>query len=379
MGDTPPDVGVFVERYVRELKAARAIRSPGVERAFRTVRRHRLLETFYQWSAQGRTTIHHDPERPLREQLAVIYADTALATRHIGGLPASSTSQASLVARMLEFLDLAEGMKVLEIGAGTGYNAALMAEIAGDQRLVITVDVLADVVEQTRRLLAAAGYPGIRVLLGDGFDGVPAQAPFDRIVATVGCSDLSPRWAGQLAAGGAMLIPLEHAGEHPLALIREESGELRGRLVEWTGFMPVRGPLYIEGLWERGLAMAGPEEIVREPPSGPRFADGGSEEEDFLFFLGLHDRRARGTMDGPGLSDGPGGWAAMAQDGILWWKDGSLAGELDRLYRDWDARGRPGMVDYRLVFLPVERECGPPPGGWVIERRFYRELVTLGN
>src|SRR2546429_9333120 len=209
---------------------------------------------------------------------------------------------------MLEFLDLAEGMKVLEIGAGTGYNAALMAEITGDQRLVITVDVLADVVEQTRRLLAAAGYPGIRVLLGDGFDGAAAEAPFDRIVATVGCSDLSPRWAGQLAAGGAMLIPLEYAGEHPLALIRQDSGELRGRLVEWTGFMPVRGPLYIEDLWERGVAMASPEEIVREPPSGPpsgpRFADGGSGETDFLFFLGLHDRRAYGTVHGPCLTGG---------------------------------------------------------------------------
>jgi protein-L-isoaspartate(D-aspartate) O-methyltransferase len=367
----------YVERYVRDLKAAGAIRSPGVERAFLTVRRHRLLETFYQWSAEGRTAVHHDPERPRPDHLELIYADTALATRHIGGMPASSTSQASLVARMLELLDLAEGMKVLEVGAGTGYNAALMAEIVGDQRLVITVDVLADVVDQTRRLLARTGYPGIRVLLGDGFDGAPADAPFDRIVATVGCSDLSPRWAEQLAGGGAMLIPVQHADGHPLALIREDSGELRGRFVDWTGFIPVRGPLYIEGRWERGVARPDPAEVVREPPSGPGFAEGGSEETDFLFFLSLHDRRACGTMHGPGLSDGPDGWAAVAPDGIIsWWKDASLARELDRLYRDWDARGRPGIVDYRVVFVPAEEECSPQPGGWVIERRFYRELVA---
>jgi hypothetical protein len=71
--------------------------------------------------------------------------------------------------------------------------------------------------------------------------------------------------------------------------------------------------------------------------------------------------------------------AIRSPEGILWWKDGSLAGELDRLYRDWDARGRPGMVGYRLVFVPVERDSGPPPEGWVIERRFYRELVTPGD
>jgi protein-L-isoaspartate(D-aspartate) O-methyltransferase len=367
-----------VERYVRELKAAGAIRSPGVERAFRTVPRHRLLETFYHRSAEGRITVNHDPERPRREHLELIYADTALATRHIGGLPASSTSQPSLVARMLEFLGLTEGMKVLEIGAGTGYNAALMAEIVGGQRRVITVDVQADVVEQTRRLLAAAGYPGIRVVLGDGLDGAPAEAPFDRIVGTVGFSDLSPRWAEQLARDGAMLIPLAHADGHPLALIRRaDSGELRGRFVHWTGFMPVRGPLHIEGQWARGVVLADPEEIVHEPALGPRFAEGGLEEPDFLFFLALNDRRACSAFNGPGLSAGPDGWAEAGPDGISWWKDRSLARELDRLYRDWHGRGRPGMADYQLALVPAEGESSPPPGGWVIERRFCRELVWL--
>lgn len=125
--------------------------------------------------------MRHDPASPRREQLELIYSDEALVTWFIDGMPASSTSTPSLVARMLEFLGLGEGTKVLEIGAGTGYNAALMAEITGDQDLTITVDVLDDVAEQTRRLLAGAG--------------------------------------------------------------------LRGRVALWTGFMPVRGPLRIEGLW----------------------------------------------------------------------------------------------------------------------------------
>lgn len=115
-------------------------------------------------------------------------------------MPASSTTQPSLVADMLELLELTRGVRVLEVGAGTGYNAALLAELVGDQRLVITVDVAEDVMAQTRRLLAGAGYPGITVLCRDGFDGVPERAPFDRIVATVGCADISPHWAEQLAS-----------------------------------------------------------------------------------------------------------------------------------------------------------------------------------
>ncbi len=373
-----PDVRDFVERYVSRLRDAGVIRSPDVERALSAVPRHRLLETFHHRSAEGRVTVHHDPERPRPEHLEVIYADTALATRYIDGWPASSTSAASLVATMLELLDLRRGMKVLEVGAGTGYNAALMAEIVGDQRLVIAMDVLPDVVEQTRRLLAGAGYPGIEVLLGDGFDGVPGEAPFDRIVGTVGCSDLSPRWAGQLAAEGAMLIPLEHADWYPLVLVRPESGELRGRVVHWTGFMPVRGPLRVDGLWTRGVVLADPAEIVREPAAEPLFASD-EQESDFLFFLGLNDRRASGTPDGPGLSDGCAGWAAAAPQGITWWKDAGMAGDLVRRHREWDALGRPGMLEYQLSFVPVAEEFRLPPGGWQVKRRFYRELVTLGR
>ena len=63
---------------------------------------------------------------------------------------------------------------------------------------------------------------------------------------------------------------------------------------------------------------------------------------------------------------------------MRWWKDVSLARELDRRYRDWDARGRPAMGDYQISFAPIGSDGDPPPGGWQIERRFYRERLTLG-
>jgi protein-L-isoaspartate(D-aspartate) O-methyltransferase len=224
---------------------------------------------------------------------------------------------------------------------------------------------------------------------------VADAAPFDRIVATAGCSDLSPHWAEQLADGGAMLIPLEHAEGHPLAAVRKQDGELRGRFVGWTGFMPVRGPLQIEDMWSRGVVMpearvgAGTEgagEIMHEP--GPRLApqdDTADERNGFMFFVALNDRRASWTPDGTarswtpggvGLSAGPDGWAGISTSGPWWWRDESLAREVDRLYQDWSARRRPAIRAYRVTFLPVKDERDTPPGGWRIERRFYRELVT---
>jgi protein-L-isoaspartate(D-aspartate) O-methyltransferase len=386
--DFPGDAEIrgMIDRYVDQTKATGAIGSAAVERAFRTVPRHRLLETFYHRAFDGTvTTIRNEPAHPQRDHLALIYADNALATRRDGWLPVSSTSQPSLMARMLEFLGLAYGMRILEVGAGTGYNAALMAEIVGDQRLVVTVDVLEDVVDQTRRLLAAAGYPQIQVLLRDGFEGVPERAPFDRIMATVGCSDLSPNWAGQLAGDGLMLVPLEHASGHPLVLVGKDGDALRGRVVLRTGFIPVRGPLHIEDLWTHAV-IHNEADLVHEPDPAPRFGPRkpgepmmlSDEEDDFLFFLGLADHRACHTPHGPGLSTGRDGMAALAPDGIWWWKDESLAREIDRHYRQWDALGRPALEDYQVTFVPVQDGGDGPAGGWQIERRFYRELLTLG-
>ena len=181
------EIRAMVDRYSGELKAVGAIESAAVERAFRTVERHRLLETFYHRGAEGTSTLEHDPGHPRRDHLTLIYADTVLATRHINGRPASSTSQASLVAKMLEFLDLGEGMKILEVGAGTGYNAALLAEIVGDQRRVVTVDVQEDVVDQTRRLLA-------HTTAGRATRG---RAPRSAVARTAG-----PRWRPTGCAGG---------------------------------------------------------------------------------------------------------------------------------------------------------------------------------
>jgi protein-L-isoaspartate(D-aspartate) O-methyltransferase len=382
------EIGACLDRYVRSLKEMGAIHSPAVERAFRKVERHRLVEIFYHWTAESQEgpPIHHDPEHPLPEHLELIYSNTALGTRFVDGMPASSSSQPSLVAEMLELLQLAPGMKVLEIGAGTGYNAALMAEMVGDQRLVMTVDVLEDVVEQTKRLLSDAGFPGIQVILRDGIEGVPEEAPFDRVVATVGCSDLSPRWAEQLAQDGLLLVPLEHAGGHPLVLVRKEDG-LRGQVAGWSGFMPARGAIHIEGLWEMGTVRPGPGEPVHERNPWPGFGAGGmvnslgctADEVDLLFFLGLHDRRACWAPQGVGLSDGQGGWAVAGRDGIRWWKDASLVRELARFHEEWLVRGSPSIRDYQISFVRIEEDSCLPPGGWQIERRFFRELLVLGS
>jgi protein-L-isoaspartate(D-aspartate) O-methyltransferase len=99
-----------------------------------------------------------------------------------------------MMAVMLDQLGLAPGQRVLEIGTGTGYNAALLAHLVADQRSVVTIEVDREVAGRARATLAGAGYGGITVLCADGALSPPQQAPFDRIIVTAGAWDIPPAW-----------------------------------------------------------------------------------------------------------------------------------------------------------------------------------------
>jgi protein-L-isoaspartate(D-aspartate) O-methyltransferase len=183
------------------------VRTPAIERAFRTVPHHRLLREFARWDAETSRPIPvaYEPDQPDDDALRMIYSDQALGTRFRGGMPTSLSSQPSVMAQMLEALAVGPGMRVLVIGTGTGYNAALLAEIVGARGLVVTVDRDAGVADGAREALQNAGYDRVRVLARDGADGAPEASPFDGVVVTVGCPDVAPAWRaarGRWPAGG---------------------------------------------------------------------------------------------------------------------------------------------------------------------------------
>jgi protein-L-isoaspartate(D-aspartate) O-methyltransferase len=149
----------------------------------------------------------------------------------------TSVSAPGLVAWMLELLDLEPGMRVLEIGAGSGYNAALLATLVGDPALVTTVDIDAALIEPARARLAELGLGAVRVVEGDGDLGVPDAAPFDRVIVTVGSNDLAPSWFDQLAPGGFLLVPLHHGPCHPVVRATESGSRVVGR----SGFVRMLG------------------------------------------------------------------------------------------------------------------------------------------
>lgn len=171
----------------------------------------------------------------------------------------SSTSKPGLMTRMLEALDVHDGHDVLEIGTGTGYNAALLAHRLGDTH-VFSVDVDHDLVESARQRLDAIGYRPILVV-ADGAQGLHEHAPFDRIIATCSVPAIPQAWLDQTRVGGLILADLKpsvHAGN--LVLLQRHRDRAEGRFDRsWAGFMALRS----EDTWPATPTDAG-EPVVRD-------------------------------------------------------------------------------------------------------------------
>jgi protein-L-isoaspartate(D-aspartate) O-methyltransferase len=200
----------------------RIIRDPRIEAAFRAVPRHLFL-----------------PNVPLEK----VYSGDVIPTRlDDKGVPISSSSEVAVMAVMIEQLELAEGQRVLEIGAGTGYNAAIIAELVGEGGRVTTIDIDSEIAAEARARLDVAGYERVRVVTADGWDGLEGEAPHDRIVLTASTGDLSPAWVDQLADDGILLVPLwMTVGWQMLVAFRKHDGALSSVSARGGGFMALRG------------------------------------------------------------------------------------------------------------------------------------------
>ena len=172
------------------------------------------------------------------------YADEAIGVKWAAdGRPVSSSSQPSIMAIMLEQLRLRPGLHVLEIGTGTGYNAALLAHLVGRTGAVTTVDIDEELAGTARQRLTAAGYSSVVVTAGDGAAGWPGGAPYDRIVVTASARDLAPAWTGQLGDGGRLLVPLSLRGIKHSVAFRQAGDHLASVSVVPCDFMPLTGEL----------------------------------------------------------------------------------------------------------------------------------------
>lgn len=145
-------------------------------------------------------------------------------------------SQPYIVALMLEALKLSPMDKVLEIGTGSGYVTALLAELTGS---VMSIERHESLAESARARLAALGYSNVKVVTGDGTRGFPEAAPYDAMVVSAAAAEVPPALIAQLGEGGRMIIPVGSENSQQLRLVRMENGQPQIEFRELCRFVPL--------------------------------------------------------------------------------------------------------------------------------------------
>jgi protein-L-isoaspartate(D-aspartate) O-methyltransferase len=223
--------------------------------AFAEVPRHEFIPDLV-WRYDRETSAHCDLV-PLRRRddpqgwLERAYANAPVTTQVDDGHPigeagcgrevTSSASMPAVVAQMLVALDAEPGMWVLEIGTGTGYNAALLAHRLGAEN-VMSVEVDPAMAEHARRVLAAVGFGAVTVVSADGAEGYPPRAPYDRVISTVAVAEVPYAWVAQTRPGGLVLTPwgTPYYPGGLLALTVHRDTTATGRIVGPASFMRLR-------------------------------------------------------------------------------------------------------------------------------------------
>ncbi len=392
-----PSAKTLRRELVTALERRGCIRSKAVRRAFSTVPRELFV-----------------PEIAQREGLERVYADAALVTRQsTQGTALSSSSQPAIMAEMLECLDLRPGLRVLEIGTGTGYNAALLWKLVAPSGTVTSVEFEADLAAATDAALRAGGYP-VTVLAGDAHSIVDGHGgAYDRIIVTASSDHVPRGWRVALVDGGLLELPLRlpgsGEGEQLVVTLRREGEALRSVAIVPGGFMDLRHPgrapvprpvatlsvsEFVEGKGRSLASVSGPGLATLRPaarrrlaavmlskPRVRRVATSAPANTSLIAYLGLAEapegvrvRTFRPEPDGryravAGVASTDGNGLALAvglaerpgcRIEVYGEEPGAknAARSLDELVRRWRKAGRPSLAD-----CDISITYGVPPTG----------------
>lgn len=209
-GMAQQDYAALGESMVREQLESRDITDTLVLKVMRSVPRHEFVPKEY------RPWAYNDRALPIGEGQTI--------------------SQPYIVAYMTQTLGVQAGERVLEIGTGSGYQAAILSELGGE---IYTIEIVETLGEEAKKRLKRLKYKNVNVRIGDGYNGWPEAAPFDAIMVTAGAEELPETLMEQLAEGGRMVIPIgPHGGVRQLTLITRSNGKFKSEKLMAVRFVP---------------------------------------------------------------------------------------------------------------------------------------------
>jgi protein-L-isoaspartate(D-aspartate) O-methyltransferase len=370
--------------------------SEATQYAFLHMPRHRFIQRYRDW---GTTEWHNVGADNVGDHLATLYANQALPLfgnddNHIP----STISQPSLVLRMLDLLQLEPGHTVFELGAGSGWNAALMGELVGPTGHVYSLEIIPEMAQRARETIAALGIKNVHILAADGSEGYAGGAPYDRVIFTAGTYDLPCPFYTQMKQGGLFLAVMKNAGggDH-VFLLRKTADHFASLASMPCGFVQLTGqsqlsslePIPVETLPEWHTLQK--QELSKTP-----FWWGGKGKEGFVrrthgirSFLGITEPSFRAFKTAKteersreehyfGLWDQAQRSLVLAKDDWLIAYGSAVAQErLWQKVRQWVDLGMPSAASFALQVYPRDVPLSVGAQQWLVIRSSSQFLWSL--
>jgi protein-L-isoaspartate(D-aspartate) O-methyltransferase len=390
------------EKHQRQLlEQARSIYyetplSEATQAAYLATPRHRFVRRYRLWGVKDWSEVSEDN---LEEHVATLYSDRALVLFGDDDDDVPSTiSQPSFVLRMLDMLQLEPGQRVFELGAGSGWNAALMGHLVAPEGRVYSLELIPEVARAAAATLETLGITNVEVIEGDGGEGYAPGAPYDRAIFTAGAYDLPHHFFDQIKEGGLLLVVIKSEGGGDTLFLLQKVGEHFESLEGLPcGFVQMRGKYQLDhlkpGPHER---LPGWQELEDKLIHRRSFWWGGKGKWDFPWrtmairsFLGITEPtfrafKAEKQEEGTRQEQYFGLWDEERQsliiarnDSLLSYGNPAAEGRLLKAVEEWVRLGMPGAASFTLKVYPVDFPLSANEHEWIIKRRESQFLWSL--
>jgi protein-L-isoaspartate(D-aspartate) O-methyltransferase len=370
--------------------------SDATVKAYLTTPRHLFVRRYRERSNRDWYEVR---DENLQEHLATLYADRSLTLlgEDDDAVP-STISQPSFVLRMLDLLQLEPGHRVFELGAGSGWNAALIGQLVGPSGQVYTLEIIPELGQRAADTIAKLGIRNVQVVTADGGEGYRAGAPYDRMTFTAGTYDLPRHFYEQIKDGGLLLVVIKNeGGGDNLFLLRKVQDHFESTYSLPCGFVQLTGKYKVDSL-DPIVLEAQPEwaglqhaEVARRP-----FWWGGKGRENFVWqtlgirsFLGITEPSFRafkvpGTEPNVpdhhhfGLWDRQSGSLVLARDDeLISYGNARAAERLLHIVHQWVDLGMPTAASFTLHVYNHDTPLTARQDQWVIKRNESQFLWSL--
>lgn len=367
--------------------------SPAVEAAFRATPRHGFIPRYRDWKSNEWQTV--TPET-LAQHLPLLYSNNAIALFGDAESTPSTISQPSLVLHMLELLELSPGQRVLEVGAGSGWNAAMMGRLVAPGGHVYSVEIIPEMAQVAAENVAALGIGNVSIVHGDGGAGYRSGAPYDRAIFTAGTYDLPTAFHEQLRDDALLLLVLKQATGGDTLLLLRKTGEHFTSLDAFpVGFVPMTGAHALTGQQPQPLAALPhwdelqSQEVLRRPFwwGGRGNAHLRLRTHGIRSFLAIVEPWFRtftmemadgSTQEVFGLWDAEGRSMTIAvQDELITYGNLATHDRLRTWLRRWIDFGMPAADSFNLRIYPIHMPIAPGDNEWLVRRNESQFLWQL--